>query len=60
MRERNYILNIVIPINILGELSNLGAQVTTAGASVFVADGAGDYTTEWMPGPFDAIAANNE
>ena len=60
MNERNYILNVVIPINILNQVDYLGAQVSTAGAEVYVADGNGGYTTEWIPCPFSAIAADNQ
>ncbi|CAJ1946047.1 unnamed protein product [Cylindrotheca closterium] len=59
MADRDYILNIVIPINILGELNNLGAKVTSSGSELFIADGSGGWTTELSEAPFNEIAANN-
>jgi hypothetical protein len=53
-----YILNVVAPISILGELNNLGMRISNGGATstIFAADGAGGWRAGVVDKPVNEIA----
>lgn len=55
-----YVLNVVVPVTILGEWNNLGMRITNGGATstIFAADGRGGWRTGIVEKPISDIATN--
>ncbi|CAJ1961471.1 unnamed protein product [Cylindrotheca closterium] len=56
--QYGYVLNVVVPISILGDLNNLGMRISNGGATstIFAADGAGGWRAGVLDKPLNEIA----